>query len=288
MRSGGARGPCHRRDEASLSGAVAGVDDNGQVRSLPDNRDSGQVESVTGRAVEGPDAALAQNHLLIALRENVFGGRDPFLDRAGQAALEQHGPVQLPDLAQQVQVLHVARADLNDAGILRDTLRLFHGHHFSDNRKPDLTPGRYQQFQSLPAETLEGVGRRPGLEHAATQDMPAALQRCPAAPFPRPAQPGTHLPEPANLAEFPGAVTGPHQPGPGPGAYLVLHGGRAGVAGQPGRCCAQRPGHPARVRADPARGPGHAGGKRPDGGLGGRPHPDPQLHLALVPGSQIP
>ena len=44
MSSGGARGPCHRRDVASLPGAMARVDDNGQVRSLPDNRDSGQVE----------------------------------------------------------------------------------------------------------------------------------------------------------------------------------------------------------------------------------------------------
>ena len=60
------------------------------------------------------------------------------------------------------------RADLKDAGILRRRLRLFHGHHFGDNGKPDLTPGRCQQFQPFPAEALEGVGRRPGLEHAAT------------------------------------------------------------------------------------------------------------------------
>jgi metal-sulfur cluster biosynthetic enzyme len=84
------RGPCHRRDVPALSGAMAGVDDDRQVRSLPDDGDSGQIEGVTGGPLERPDATLAEDHLLIALRDDVLGRREPLLDRAGQAALEQH------------------------------------------------------------------------------------------------------------------------------------------------------------------------------------------------------
>jgi len=46
------------------------------------------------------------------------------------------------------------------------------------------------------------------------------------------------------------------------------------------RLAATLPAQPA--RADPARGPGHAGGQRPDGDLGGRPHPDPRLQRLCV------
>ena len=45
MSSGGARGPCHRRDVASLSGAMARVDDNGTGGATP----PGQPRQRTGR-----------------------------------------------------------------------------------------------------------------------------------------------------------------------------------------------------------------------------------------------
>ena len=65
---------------------------------------------------EGADAALAEDDVVIPARHDVLGGHEPFLERRRHAALEQHGLLRFRHALEQTEVLHVARADLNDVG----------------------------------------------------------------------------------------------------------------------------------------------------------------------------
>ena len=88
-RRGGGHG--HRLDQVAAAGGVAGVDDHRQVRQLLEHRHRHQVEREPVGGLERADAALAQDHVAVALLEHVLGGHQQLLERGAQAALDQHG-----------------------------------------------------------------------------------------------------------------------------------------------------------------------------------------------------
>ena len=100
-------------------GRVARVDDHRQVAGQLHDRHGAHVERVAGGRLEGTDAALAEDHLAVALFDDVLGGHQPLFDRGRQAALEQHRLVGASDLGEELEVLHVAGADLHDVGVAR-------------------------------------------------------------------------------------------------------------------------------------------------------------------------
>ena len=107
--------------------------------------------------------------------EHVLGGAQPLVDGAREAALEQHRTVDLAELAEQVEVLHVARADLKDVGRVGEALHLLDRHHLGHDRQPGLAPGGDEQVEPRPAEPLEGVGRGARLEHPAAEHVGAVV-----------------------------------------------------------------------------------------------------------------
>src|ERR1700691_167845 len=100
MRTRGARRLRHRRDVRTMAGAVTWIDDHGKMSQLAEHRNRAEVERVACGCLEGADAAFAEHDLLIADRENVFRSAEPFVDRAGEAALQQDWPVDLAELTQ--------------------------------------------------------------------------------------------------------------------------------------------------------------------------------------------
>ena len=62
-----------RRDQAALAGGVARIENHRQVRQLIQRRDGRDVAGVSGDGFKRPDAALAQDHVRIAVGDNVFG-----------------------------------------------------------------------------------------------------------------------------------------------------------------------------------------------------------------------
>ena len=80
----------HRRDQVGPAGRVAGIDDDRQVAQPLDVRHGAHVEHVARRVLEGAHAALAQDHVRVALGEDVLGRHQQVLDRRAHAALEQH------------------------------------------------------------------------------------------------------------------------------------------------------------------------------------------------------
>ena len=85
VRAGRRRGERERLDEVAPAGRVARVDDHRQVRELLEHRDRRQVEREAVGRLEGADAALAEDHGLVALLEHVLGGHQQLLERARRA-----------------------------------------------------------------------------------------------------------------------------------------------------------------------------------------------------------
>jgi hypothetical protein len=148
---------------------VGRVHDDREVGLLLQHRHGADVEREAGGALERLDPALAEDHARIPLLEDVLGGHQKLLDRGGGAALEQHGLVGLPDLREQVEVLHVARADLEHVGRLHDLLHLARVHHLGREGQPGVLAGLCEDREALGPEALEAVGRGARLEGAAAQ-----------------------------------------------------------------------------------------------------------------------
>ena len=143
---------------------------------LTPHRHGRDVEGRARGRLEGADAALAQHDALVPLLRDVLGRQQPLLDGVGQAALEEDGLVGAADLLHQVEVLHVARAHLDDVGHLEDALELADVHELGDDGQAGLLAGRGQDLQCGLAEPLEGVRRGARLvgataQHAGTRGL---------------------------------------------------------------------------------------------------------------------
>ena len=76
------RGQRERLDQRRARPAAwLGIDDHRQVRELLEHRHGGEVEREAGGGLEGADAALAEHHVRIALREDVLRRHQQLLER---------------------------------------------------------------------------------------------------------------------------------------------------------------------------------------------------------------
>jgi hypothetical protein len=112
----GNRGAGHGQHAVALAGAVAGINQNRQVAHPLDGGNDAQVEGVAGVVGKGAHAALAEDHLVVALAHHVLGGHQKLIQSGREAALDHHRLAQLAGALEQREVLHVARADLHHVG----------------------------------------------------------------------------------------------------------------------------------------------------------------------------
>ena len=152
---------------------MAGVDDDGKVRQLAQHGDRRKIERIAGVGLKGAHAALAENDILVAAGHDVLRAHQPFLVGRGHTALDHHGLFLTAHSLQKVEVLHIARADLNDVHILEER-KLAEVHQLGDDGQPRLLLGDLEVAQADLAEALEGIGRGAGLERAAAQHRRAA------------------------------------------------------------------------------------------------------------------
>ena len=96
-------------------------------------------------------------------------------DGRAHAALQQHRRRCLADGLQQIEILHVASADLQHVdAVLDERVEHAHVHQFGDDRQ-SVAPGRVlQQLEPVDALALERVGRGARLERAAAHEPRAA------------------------------------------------------------------------------------------------------------------
>ena len=120
VRPGGNGRQCHGRDQEVFPGCMAGVDDDGQMGELAQHRDAGEVQCVAGVGLEGADAAFAEDHVVVAPGHDVLGAHQQFFVGGAHAAFEEDRLVQFADCLEQVEVLHVAGADLDDVHVFEE------------------------------------------------------------------------------------------------------------------------------------------------------------------------
>src|SRR5271168_1736334 len=164
-----------RGHQAAPSCRVAGIQNHRQVRQFLQRRNRRDVASVSRHRFKRANPPLAQNHLGISVRRNIFRGHQQFFYRAAQPALQQHRPAALSERLQQHEILHVARTHLHHVGIFRDQFHVAVAHHFRDNSKPRRFFRFLQQLQSFFFHPLEVVRRSTRLERAAAQQFRAGL-----------------------------------------------------------------------------------------------------------------
>src|SRR5579864_1964108 len=128
---------------------------NRQMRQFVHDGNGGNIERIASVGLESAYTALAGDDVVIASRHDVLGGKQEFLDGRGDAALEKDRLLQLAELAQQIEVLHVARADLQDVDVRHHLLDLRNLHDLADHQQIELVSGFTEQFESLEPKALK-------------------------------------------------------------------------------------------------------------------------------------
>ena len=157
-------------DQIGASASLARIDDDRQVGFLLGDGDGGQVEGVAGVVLEGADAALAKNHVRVAMGQNVFGGQQPLFDAHAHAAFEENRLAAARAGDEKLEVLGVAGADLQDVGRGCDQFDVVFAENLGDDAQAGCFACGGQQLQALGTESLEFVGGGARLVSATAQD----------------------------------------------------------------------------------------------------------------------
>ncbi|MNB87449.1 hypothetical protein D3C75_344490 [compost metagenome] len=164
---------CHRLNQLAAAGSVARVGNNRQVAQALKHRNCRQVKRITGIGFEGTDTALAQHDITVASGQNVFSRVQKLIVGRAEAAFEQHRAAAGSELAQQIKILHIACAYLQNICMLRTNIHVLRSHNLSDSQQAMLLTGFCHHSQAFNANALEAVWTGPRLKCAAAQYLPA-------------------------------------------------------------------------------------------------------------------
>lgn len=170
VRSGGNGRLGQRFNHPPLARRVARVYDDRQVALMLDGQHGAEVQRVAGVRFKGADAPFAEDDVAVAAGHDVFRRHKPFFDGRAEAALEEDGLARLADGLEQLEILHVAGADLDDVDVVFQEQVDFIGRHdFRYDGQVRFLPGLAEHVQPLVLEALKRVRRRAGLEGATAQ-----------------------------------------------------------------------------------------------------------------------
>ena len=146
-----------RQNFVALAGAVAGINKNGEMAAFFYRWNDGEVERVAGEIGEGANAALAEHDVVIAFGEDVFGGHKEFVERGGHAALEEDRFFGAAGALEEGEILHVARANLDDVGIFFDQVEAFVVNRLGDDAQAKALANLREDFQARFPHALKAV-----------------------------------------------------------------------------------------------------------------------------------
>ena len=104
----------HRRNLVATPRSMRRICRHRQVRELVNDRNRRNIHGVPRVGLKGSNAALAQDHVVVSAGHNVFRRQQHLLQRCGDPTLQQHRLAYLAQFAQQIEILHVARAHLQN------------------------------------------------------------------------------------------------------------------------------------------------------------------------------
>ena len=174
--AGGHGGAGQGRHHPGLAARMGGIDDDRQMGLPFQPRDGGHVEHIPVGRFKSADAALAEDDVMVTAGGNVFRRHQPFGDGCRHAALQDHRRFYLADFLQQVEVLHVAGANLYHVhAVLQKRFQHARVHQLRDDGQVVLVGGGAKHFQSFNTGALKGVRAGARLESAAAHQVAAGL-----------------------------------------------------------------------------------------------------------------
>ncbi len=176
VRADGDRRAGHGHDQVAAARAMARVHQHRQMGERLGGGDDAEIQRVPRVIGPGADAALAKRHLPVALAQDVLGGIEPLFERRGRAALEQHGLGATARPAQQREILHVPRTDLDHVGGFFHRVEGLHIQRLGDDAEAEFLPRFHQQAQAFEAEALERVRTGAGLEGPGAEQLHACIR----------------------------------------------------------------------------------------------------------------
>src|SRR5256885_14564203 len=131
----------HGSDFVANAGSMRRIRGHRQMRKLVDDGNRANVECVAGVGLESTNAALTQNYIVVSARHDVLGGKQQLFDGGGDAALQQCRLLHFAQFAQQIEILHVAGAYLEDVDVGEHYRNLRNLHDFADYQQFELITG---------------------------------------------------------------------------------------------------------------------------------------------------
>src|SRR5260370_21599820 len=111
--------------------------------------------------------------MVVSARHQILRREQQLFDGRGNAALQQHGLAHLAEFAQEVEILHVARAYLKDVDVGEHHRDLLNLHDLRHHQHAELVTGFAQQLQRFFSEHVKRMGSRARLERAAAEKLGA-------------------------------------------------------------------------------------------------------------------
>ena len=161
---------CQRLDHPVNAACMGRVNDDRQMAHALEHRNGGNIECVAGVLLVGADAALAEDNVFVAARHDVLSAHQEFLHGVCEAALEQDGLAGLTEFFQQLEVLHIACADLETVALVHEDVDVRRIGDLSYDRQTGCFVCLVQQLQTLSLQTLEGVRGRTRLPRTAAEN----------------------------------------------------------------------------------------------------------------------
>src|SRR5439155_22505951 len=91
--------------------------------------------------LKGANATLAENHIHVALAEDVFRAHDQIVDCGAESPLEQDRQPAAAHLFQEREVVHVESSDLETVSVFFDHGEIARVHDFADYRQARFRAG---------------------------------------------------------------------------------------------------------------------------------------------------
>ena len=132
--------------------------------------DGRDVQGIAGEGLVRADPPFAEDDLFIAAGHNIFCAHQQLLQRPGDAALEEDRLICLAQGPQQLEVLRVSGADLDDIHVV-EQVQMIDAHDLRDDGQARLPFGFGEELQAVRLQALEVIRRGAGLERAAPKHI---------------------------------------------------------------------------------------------------------------------
>jgi hypothetical protein len=120
------------RDQIGPATPLARINNHRQMRFFLGNGDCGEIQCIPRVGLECPDTAFTEQDVRVTLGKDIFCRKQPLLDPLAHSALEQHWFPALCALNQQLEILGVSRADLEDIGRFTNVFHVPFAQDFGD------------------------------------------------------------------------------------------------------------------------------------------------------------